>query len=508
MDQEKVISPKEAAVAAIPGSNTKLRELGSYEQFRVVMHRLGFHYNVAVAGRYTTSGSLDRRLIFLALRQAINEHPALGVTVSEPGDSGSKPHFIRLEKFDLSRIVSFVEVPTDEDAKRKEIDRVLSEQNSLGFEIGNGLPLWRILVLQEQGNKIGSPTDLIFVWHHVIADGRSGLVFHSTILKALNSHASTEGASDTSDGLMTTVFPPARSVYPAMEQILTLQKNGVLARISHSFKPWIDMWLPKDKTNKWSGSPYLYEPPVKTLIRQLYVPAESLVRLEERCHSEKTSITALLQTAIAKILMEMIPNAEHLRCAVAISLRRFIPPKYAIDESLMGLWISAFHVEYFRPDILKEKQVFPWDVARKSKRRIEQEIAKGDNDLSIGAAKFIKDFRATLMGKIGKKREDSFAVTNLGVFDGSPTPADADGVKQQEELPAQDPWRISKIIFSQSCHVSGSAIQFCVVSTKGRDMTISLSWQEGVVSVDEASRVAETLQKQLLNLANPSNAST
>ena len=109
--------------------------------------------------------------------------------------------------------------------------------------------------------------------------------------------------------------------------------------------------------------------------------------------------------------------------------------------------------------------------------------------------KNVQDFISTLKVKMGRTREDSDAITNLGVFD-----ATLDSMN-----PSASPWQLSDMVFSQSCHVNGSAAQFCIVTLKGGEMCITLSWQKGTVANGDVARFAENLREKLSLLGNTSD---
>ncbi|KAI9769747.1 MAG: hypothetical protein M1839_003593 [Geoglossum umbratile] len=472
----------------------------------MTLHDRGFHYSVAVVARYSCSTStLSRKLVFSALREVVQQHPALGVVVaSGKNNNGGKPCFLRLEEIDLNKIVSFVEKPavSSEEEEQKFLDGVLSEQNSRGFDTSGSLPLWRVVVLQQRGGGLPSVADLAFVWHHVIADGLSGLVFHSAVLQALSSASQTIKEEDDELGIVPTSTKP---LLPPLEDILSLSES-TMAKISGMFKSWLGSWFAaKDEARKWTGAPYQCKSlPTKTLIRQVSIPAASVNSLVSRCHSERTSITALLQTLVGKVLAETFEDSQRVRCATAISVRRFFPAHLNIsDDNSMGLWVTASRQNFSRHTLGAGGRgvagEFPWGEAKKNKQRIQKELAKGDRDITMGSLRHIPDFDAYLTGRIGKKREDSYSITNIGVFDGEaparkPT-ATADGGLYHQ-------WRISRVALSQSCHVNGSAVQFCIASTKGGEMVIALNWQEGVVPVSDIDRVVQSLREQLLRLGD------
>jgi hypothetical protein len=485
---------------------------GTFERFRVVLHDLGFHYNVSIIAKYA-GRLISRELLIHALRAAVIQHPALSMTVST--NEYPKPHFVAVEKIDLDKLIKFVQCPSDVLQRAESVDEILSEQNSLGF-CADGLPLWRIIVFDSLQPSHEPAMVIAFVWHHVIGDGASGLAVHSTILEALNS-ADIPADGETNifrktreffdiiaeddkvnlqvdSSLVNTV--PRKPLYPSMEQIFSLPKS-LSARISHVIESYFLCRRARKNAEKWSGGAYNCDAPIKTRIRHLSVSASSLKKLLERCKQENTTITPFLQTVVGKVLCETFEAAQRLRCAVAISLRRFIPSRLKIEDNAMGLWVSAFHVEYSRTQLLGRgsegrKSKHFWDEVRKNSQRIRQEIKKKDKDLSTGMLRYIPDFRSMLLNKMGKKRDDSYAITNLGCFNGESSRLYGNTGNNSSQL------RISNLLFSQSCHVNGSALQFCIVSVKDGDMNIAISWQEGIVCAEDVERVLEALRKALL----------
>lgn len=85
----------------------------------------------------------------------------------------------------------------------------------------------------------------------------------------------------------------------------------------------------------------------------------------------------------------------------------------------MGMRVSAFHAEYISSGKLLEKDSFYWDSARENRKRISDEIATGLTDVETGALRDVADFEKSLLGKIGEEKQDSFAVTNLGIIKSS-----------------------------------------------------------------------------------------
>ena len=439
-----------------------------------------------------------------------------------------------------------------------QIDQLLSDQNSRGFKM-DGRPLWRVIVLEKPHVEDKSVIDVAFIWHHVIGDGRSGLAVLSTILKSLNSiPCRKRNSADSShqergeptvfgDSGDPIVMTNPNHMFPALEEILSLPMSTPPTTSNNLESHPTSLLNKSANTKKWSGAPYHCEEPIKTKIRHINIPHTSVERLVSRCRKERTTITPFLQSLAGKVLMETFPTADRLRCAVAISMRRFFPPHLQIDDNVMGLWVSAFHLEYSRAQLAAEipnnsnnnhnsnncsesYSAFPWDHARQNSQRIAHEIAKGEMDVGIGKLRFIPDFKSAMLELMGKEREDSFAITNLGIFprvaanvvnnektnNNDKTNSDDDDDHDQAVDPSSTSaapppgpgpsWHISNLVFSQSCHVNGSAVQFCIVSVEGGDMCVTLSWQEGTVADEDAARIAEKIRKELLELGRGSES--
>ena len=490
----------------------KIRPLGTFEHFRAVLHDLGFHYNVALAAHYThPNDELDRSDVYNALKGIIARLPPLSVTIR--GLEGNAPYLARLPEIQLANIVRWVDRSDSDSSRDALLDEILSEENSKGFDVQSLDPLWRIVVLtpskpSDGRSDLDSGYDIIFVWHHAIGDGHSGLAVLYAILDALNNPSLGSlppGNVDSAarvDGTIPSVVCSSKDPAPALESLLKMQPS-LRKRVHRLSVSYLGDWSTKPVSKKWSGGFYANNAPIRTNIRHVRVPAQSLSGILTKCRNERTSMTAFLQTLIGNILFCQYRDAERLMCATAISLRRFISPSNPkLDDMTMGMWVSAFHIEYSRPPSLATSNAIDWSMTRKNKGRIDQEIAKGDKDIETGALRDVGDFKKFLLDKIGKERADSFAVTNLSVVKshglanaGSPT-----------KKPSG--WKISDVVFSQSCHVNGSAIQFCIISTENGDLVISLSSQEGIVALQDLETIADQLKKDLIHIGHLNDLQT
>ena len=457
----------------------------------MVLHDLGFHYNVSVLGIYTlTSGSrtdYDRQLL-TAISQAIVDHPNLWLQIRQ--EASGNPYFARLPEIDVEDAVTFSKLGTEE-GRLEHLGQMLSQENSIGFTAVDA-PLWRIRIvdLGRAGlDSTGRQFALVFVYHHAIADGKSGVAMHNSILEHLN-----RLTPDAETKTTYAVHPPANPLLPDMDELIDYtptwkaKMRAVLLRLTPCLR--------RDfRLEKWSGAPYHHNPAAgsRTNVRLLELSNEETRTVHGRCQAEKCSVTSMLQVLVGTTIFDHFQNAQSLRCASAISLRRFLPPSSGIDDSKIGLWIDGFSDTFTRRELAPRSTSdgLSWDAARRSKRHINQEIAKGLSDLGFSSLHGGADFRSMLLRQLGNPRTNSYSIINLGVFEASfPSQRSSDG-----QL-----WSLERLLLSQSAHINGSAIQFCFVSTERAGMGISVNYQEGTVVEKDVDTILASLRQKISHI--------
>lgn len=124
-----------------------------------------------------------------------------------------------------------------------------------------------------------------------------------------------------------------------------------------------------------------------------------------------------------------------------------------------------------------------WNSARTMTRSLAESATKRE-DQPLGLLRYAPSIRGWLQGKMGSRRDSSYELSNLGVFD---VAAD-DNAQQQHQ---QGKYTISKIIFAQPGNVLHAPLDFNLDTVKGGPMTIAVTWQEGALGVsgDEAAIV-------------------
>jgi hypothetical protein len=145
-------------------------------------HELGVFSNIIVCASYTRADKarLTLPIMYRTLAQVINQHPSLA-TILESQPSTKKKGNKRtwealLKKIDMTECVEFV---NEEIEQGKGLERVLEVEHNKWFDVKEkNKPLWRVVVV--------NGAHVLFVYHHGICNRKSGLIFHQSLLNALN----------------------------------------------------------------------------------------------------------------------------------------------------------------------------------------------------------------------------------------------------------------------------------------------------------------------------------
>ncbi|WEW59551.1 Alcohol acetyltransferase [Emydomyces testavorans] len=486
----------------------KLRSVGKWlqesrrqlEKYSTARHHLGFYYNVAVSAVYSLSGALHRPLkgyIHKACGDLICQHPILSAV--PVGEDCNDTYFVRLPKIDLNESIffedwdcSFSEEGHDYQENsggrlwERKLDELLQTQHNTAF--APGLPVWRLYILTD--GHIKRRFLAVFVYHHAIGDGSSGKAFHASFLQALTGALSLD-----LENTEAIVKPPNTPLLPSLESLHSLRSSlfFILKAVFNS-----KIWSRRDP-RLWTGGKMSL--PLKSLVHHIALPAPTTTALKHLCREHRTTITATLQTLLARALFARLPGKyTKLRCTGAISTRRWFSNDIINDHSI-GVWVQDFAENYTR-EFVATPASFPWAEAQRSRETIEAALRRRGKNTNVGLLKFIKDYHGELLTcMIGKERSLSFEVSNIGVFNAvSPTSPDAEVGKEgvdKDVTPASQRPKIDRMIFSQSANVVGSAVNLSVITGGDGCLVLTFSWQEGVVEAELMASVMEQLKKEI-----------
>ncbi|KAH9928685.1 alcohol acetyltransferase [Fomitopsis serialis] len=434
-------------------SKSVVREAGMLERWHVARQNLGVLGAVVISGRYTRAdGSiLDKALLYAALEKVIHKHGALNVCVA--GEATPTPAFVRLDRIDLDEVVTFVD---------GDLREVLEAEVAKGFDMTR--PLWRILVVPDG--------TVNFSFHHVIGDGQSGIAFHRTLLAALNEMGETSPphSAVVSTSAKVTLVPP-------IEQVANLHVSPF-----RLIREIIKMLVPASWTAAywaWTGYPCPSERKLTANLRLLYHKPEAAHRILQVCRAHQTSLTALMHTLATLIISEYLAEDPSntgrytsISTSIPVSLRAFAkaPP---------GVMCNYVSTHFSFPTLIKRTpstdrswlREFPWDSTSELSKTLRKQQTHSAE--SLGMVKFIGDFEAYHMNKLGKKRDYTFEISNVGRFPGgAETPGGDTG---------SSAWTLDGVYFSQSNPSSGGAIHVNVAGDPAGGIGISVSWAEGAI---------------------------
>jgi hypothetical protein len=257
----------------------------------------------------------------------------------------------------------------------------------------------------------------------------------------------------------------------------------------------------------WCGKDLSFDPGnFCTGLAMVTIDHNTMTEALKRCKARQTSFTGLLNQLIARSLhAELGPNhaAKVFASQIVIDLRRLFHGAFS-DESMINC-VSAYNETIASPSTTMESDwTNPtndiWTAARNTTAELAKCAATLHNQ-PIGLLQYLNDFHSWTLGQIGKKREGSYEISNLVVFD--PLVHSA-----QRSKSASDSIQVEKTVFSQPANAAGACLNFNLVTTKGGPLVMTVTWQQSVLElgdvVEEATfvrRVCSRIETYISELA-------
>lgn len=434
------------------------------------------------------------------------EHAVAGNVIRHPlmqvglvNEDSAEPAWVRLDAVDLSRHIRWRVVGSSEDypAIREEI---LSQQLNTKFADLETLPGWRMVVLKRECEDV---LEAILAWNHANFDGTGAKIFHETMLETLN-HTRGDLPIVRNHILKTVVnkrnFPPPQEVAGRYPTSLGYMADSIWEEIWDDIKPRFFRWASTPPTI-W---PPIFPRPYETRFRTLTVDNQTLQGVLKACRAHKTTLTGLLH-AIAVISIAPYVPEEVLELAgsTPLNLRRFTPARSKAfpdlePERTVSCFVTAIEHEFeedllgrIRGRVKADSRLLEsctdimWDVSATVREELQEKLGQGLRNDSVGMMGFVADWREWVEEAQRKPRPATWLVTNLGVLDGEP----------------DEEWSIQRADFLLSADVIGPALNICPVAVKGRDLTVSVSWQRGVLDDRLGEQVMGDIEKCFRDLA-------
>lgn len=460
---------------------------GRLERYFVSCYKLGLYLNVGATGYYSCSHSTSvslKEIIYSALATVIQQQPVLSTVFVD--DSSSKIWYSRLPELDVTKFVTFLQrqQPYDGVSRDVELDELLEKQHNTKFEEINGAtPCWRLMILASHENSFPIPKfSVTYVSHHSISDGLSTIAFHKSFLAALKS---TNNVSLPS----TIITSPKTEMLPSLEKALKLSiSGGYMVKTVYS-----EIFASRSKS-LWTGKPI--QVVTASHFQSRVIGSDCTAAFAAQCKKNQTTVTATLQALIAATLFELLPSQfAHLECEVSVSPRRWL--KYPISESSLGNWVVTYNEPYKRR---QQSQGFSWDEARRSRQSALAYLAREGKDGEIGLLRFLPDIESFCRSRIGKARDKSFEVSNVGVFDYNKEQIEGNIDDAESGNSIRERWHIGRMVFSQSSHAPASAITVSVVTGADGCCVLGFTWQEGSVPREMVEKLIDLVPMKILEL--------
>lgn len=487
----------------------RLNYPGTNEKRCIVRQAHDFYRTLVVGGIYSCSNissSEDVKNAFVgALIHCVSAHSILSATIS--GEETEAPAFVRPATLNLNDHIEIVDksqlANTDSDSSETEcIKLVLQKTHDTRFVPCDKVPSWKIVVFRLTSERFL----ILFAYYHSHGDGKSGLAFHRSFLEGLR-FASDRGYPRDAK---TEIKSPDKPLLPTMEDAGKLTISW-----SYLLSPVISIYLPKfitqtlnmrasvtpESPDQWRGHKTCYDPAsFRTGVEILSVDNEKMRKVLDRCRNRSTKFTGLLHQFIIRALSENVPAdapAGSFVSQTAVDLRRHLE---GITDNDMALCPTAYYELFSRnpgPEMWNDwtasgSESTVWAAARATTEGLVQRV-ETLHDQPVGLLKYLDNFHSWTTNQIGSPRGSSYELSNLLSF--NPSSSSEKGS-----------WEFEEIVFSQPANAVGSALSFNVVTRKGAAMTLILTWQLGVLDVEDeeafAARICGSIGASIDELAN------
>ncbi|KAK5712727.1 Alcohol acetyltransferase [Elasticomyces elasticus] len=481
--------------------NAVVRPAGLNERRCISRDVLGVYGTLVMCARYHQDGDVPLRdQINKALKSCIVEHPVLRTIILDVESEATK--LAQQSALNLEDHVRYLELNDTRNDGSQTLQALLEHAHNEPLDPWHLRPAWRLYVVPIPSvASMGTTTQshLAFTYSHALADGFSGMLFHKTLLGALNSPA--DNAFDNEPGF---------ECLDGMKSLLPPLENAAVLPISWSFllRPLMGEFLPsllvralglssEKSSNLWTGAQErLKSPPrpqlLHTAVRHRLIPNVLLERALTVCRSHEARLTGLLAVLMAQALASALCTRgiikDEYRATLPIDLRRHIPEA----QNSMANYASA---TYGTVTVLQEQQqqiltARDWSMAQELTKALTT-ASSTLADQPVALLKYLSNFRDWTLRQVSKPAEGSFEVSNAGAFDNAVLPSDAG-------------WTLQDMMFSQSANALGDPFNVNVASTKGGPLAIVLTWWPGMLGVEDEEKlmdeVCDGLEEKLASL--------
>lgn len=388
-------------------------------------------------------------------------------------------------------------------------------------------------------------------------DGISGMIFHASLLSALNNPTTIPSQQN---GLIQ--LPKQVFLTPSIEQRLKFPISWpfFLREVWKSIRP--AFLTPTPAEIPWTGPPCSPTPIsyFTTHIRLITLAPDSVAAMIQKCRHEKVTLTALLHAVVVTSLATRLPDASSFKADTPYSLRHLTGEKgmanqvsgyshtfalatvNALRRAAASLPSSSSDPDKLTRGVLESDEI--WNVAREFKTELSKDLETLPRDNILGMLAYLTDHFKFITARMYKPRGSSYEISNVGVMNllkhvekagqsdsvrnegtntevplarhavaanqsAKPTPSEPADSTQQGRLQTKPPqhhhqngprYQIPhRIIFTQSGNCTGPALNFNLASAPGPAgaLSITVTWLAGEVDDSLARAVAGDVGRML-----------
>ncbi|KAF8944154.1 hypothetical protein BGZ47_004577 [Haplosporangium gracile] len=480
-----------------------VRPVDNLERYNVTRSNVNIYNNVSVGVSIHSPVTLPShhqdwaQLLLNPITILLDRHPILATVVGD--HLTGHPVFLRLQSIDLLPLIEVysTSVAGDED-DMKTIARVLEDEHNKPFDLADqATPLWRLAIVP---NGQGQDSfHLIYIFHHVIGDGRSAMALTEQFVEQLNLQLQSTSPSPSPSVSSTSSFKiPIVSDKPipaSIESRINCYPSirSLLWEVSRAI--FLPGFIKKALEIKyWAGEiDSSLEVPNQTEVEFLkltQIETRAVVRMAK---VRATTVQAILYTASifavravfmsgstvdeknnkeGSAVVERESDEEALVFATPCSLRDLIPNRIGADEQ--GNYVSEILHDNIR---VKDGSGF-WAMTDAYRKEVVAGTTtpRGLQDLleHFGALALLskkdggwENFMTSKVTKDQHGRKASVKLSNLGRGWDTPSSFGAAGAL----------YTVQGAVFSQSSGVTASALTMSAATANG-SLSISTTWQK------------------------------
>jgi hypothetical protein len=410
-------------------------------------------------------------------------------TVILGGDTES-PVFATPKTLDLDAHIEIREVDNDipED---KHIEKLMAQIGDEQLTSLHTTPPWKVVLVPLRSGGASKQSRLLVLYsnYHSHGDGRSGLAFHNSFHAGLLKHLGQ--ANKDCQSIESICKAPTKPILPPIEEggKMSLSWSYLLSPLLGTYLPTSiasllgirPSWLVHE-AGIWRGKQTTFDPGNHfSGLVLLTIDATTMSKVLQHCRAKKATFTGLLEHLIVRSLVAPDGGAiafDAFNTGIAVDMRHLFEDRYAGGSMLNCVTGYSELVVLDRSQETPDWVINPssnfWEAARKTSAGLKAASSTLHNQ-PIGLLQYLKGFRTWTAGQIGKERDTSFEISNLGAF----SPA-----SQKEQVAVPD-ITIEKVVFSQPAKAEGSLLDFNAVSLKGGPLAVTITWQRGVLDLAE-----------------------